>query len=372
MRHVRTVCAVLITTLVAAGTAAASDRVCLSAPVPAASKPAQAIRFGITPLLAGTSGAVQEPAVPEDQAQTDLALQALDPPGRQLVMRINRVFESDGQAGIDRAVSLEQHYSQLGFGVESQVRYHPTDAENGDMNAWVQYVRAATAALAQNPSLVALTITNAVNFPTSPNTSDGAYKNALDALVLGVVAARQELAKIGRTDVALGFSYAYRYLPSSDDDFWKGIAQRATPTFRRALDYVGVQLYPGLVYPPVLAPGQTAGDATLEALALVRNCYMPLAGIGNRVQLWITENGYATNLGHTEAEQAQDLTSTVDDVYRYSGTFGVTDYRYFNLRDNVQDGTDLFDDVGLLRSDYTQKPSFSTYRDLIAAYGTGG
>ena len=135
---------------------------------------------------------------------------------------------------------------------------------------------------------------------------------------------------------------------------------------------MGVQLYPGLVYPPVLAPGQTAGDATLEALALVRDCYMPLAGIGNRVQLWITENGYATNLGHTEAEQAQDLTSTVDDVYRYSGTFGVTDYRYFNLRDNVQDGTDLFDDVGLLRSDYTQKPSFSTYRDLIAAYGTGG
>ncbi len=372
MRHVRTVCAVLITTLVAAGTAAASDQVCLSAPVPAVSKPAQAIRFGITPLLAGTSGAVQEPAVPEDQTQTDLALQALDPPGHQLVMRINRVFESDGQAGIDRAVSLEQHYSQLGFGVESQVRYHPTDAENGDMNAWVQYVRAATAALAQNPSLVALTITNEVNFPTSPNTSDGAYKNALDALVLGIVAARQELAKIGRTDVALGFSYAYRYLPSSDDDFWKGIAQRATPTFRRALDYVGVQLYPGLVYPPVLTPGQTAGDATLEALALVRNCYMPLAGIGNRVQLWITENGYATNLGHTEAEQAQDLTSTVDDVYRYSGTFGVTDYRYFNLRDNVQDGTDLFDDVGLLRSDYTQKPSFSTYRDLIAAYGTGG
>ena len=202
MRHVRTVCAVLITTLVAAGTAAASDRVCLSAPVPAASKPAQAIRFGITPLLAGTSGAVQKPAVPEDQTQTDLALQALDPPGHQLVMRINRVFESDGQAGIDRAVSLEQHYSQLGFGVESQVRYHPTDAENGDMNAWVQYVRAATAALAQNPSLVALTITNEVNFPTSPNTSDGAYKNALDALVLGIVAARQQLAKIGRTDVA--------------------------------------------------------------------------------------------------------------------------------------------------------------------------
>ena len=149
----------------------------------------------------------------------DLALGALDPPGRELVMRINRVFESDGRAGIDTAVSLEKHYSQLGFGVESQVRYHPTDAQNGDMNAWVQYVRQATAALAQNPSLVALTITNEVNFPVSPNTSDGAYKDALQALVVGIVAARQELDQLGRTDVALGFSYAYRYLPSSDANF---------------------------------------------------------------------------------------------------------------------------------------------------------
>jgi hypothetical protein len=360
-----------MTMLATAGTAAASDTACLSAPVPPVPKRPQAIRFGITPLLAGTSGAVQEPAVPEDQPQTDLALQALDPPGRRLVMRINRVFESDGQSGIARAVSLEQHYSQLGFGVESQVRYHPTHAEDGDMNAWVQYVREATAALARNPALVALTITNEVNFPTSPNTSDGAYKNALDALVLGIVAAHQELAAIGRGDVSLGFSYAYRYLPSSDDQFWTGIGQRATPAFLRALDYVGVQLYPGLVYPPVLAPGQSAGDATLEALALVRGCYMPLAGLASHVQLWITENGYATNLGHTESEQARDLESTVDDVYRYSGTFGVTDYRYFNLRDNVPAGTDLFDDVGLLRSDYTQKPAFSTYRNLIAAYGAG-
>ena len=173
---------------------------------------------------------------------------------------------------------------------------------------------------------------------------------------------------MARSSRSLGFSYAYRYLPSSDDQFWAGIAQRATAAFRRALDYVGVQLYPGLVYPPVLAPGQSAGDATLEAIALVRGCYMPLAGLANHVQLWITENGYATNLGHTEPEQAQDLKSTVDDVYRYSGTFGVTDYRYFNLRDNVSDGNDLFDDVGLLRSDWSQRPAWTAFQTASAGY----
>jgi hypothetical protein len=257
----------------------------------------------------------------------------------------------------------------MGFGVESQVRYHPSDAQNGDMAAWQSYVRQVVRALAANRSLVALTITNEVNFPVSSNTSDGSFKNALDALVRGVVAARAELKKRGRPDVALGFSYAYRYLPDRDAAFWKGIGARATPAFLAALNYVGVQLYPGLVFPPVLTPGQTAGDATLDALALVRDCYMPLAKLGRRVHLWITENGYATNLGHTEARQVSDLTSTVAAVHRYSGTLAVTDYRYFNLRDNRASGTDLFDDVGLVRADYSRKPAFGTFRRLVRRYG---
>jgi len=79
MRAVRVLCAVLTTMLMAASPARASESACLSALVPAPSKRPDAIRFGITPLLAGTSGAVQEPAAPEDQSQTPL--QALDPPG---------------------------------------------------------------------------------------------------------------------------------------------------------------------------------------------------------------------------------------------------------------------------------------------------
>jgi hypothetical protein len=342
---------------------------CLTAPVPPLSAPARPLRFGITPLLAGSAGGVQQPSAPDDPARDAAALRALQPAGRTLVMRINRVFESDGRAGIKRAVSLARRYGRMGFDVESQVRYHPSDAQNGDMAAWERYVRQVVRALAPNRSLVALTITNEVNFPVSSNTSDGSFKNALDALVDGMVAARAQLRRLGRPDVALGFSYAYRYLPDQDASFWKGIGARATPAFLAALDYVGVQLYPGLVFPPVLAPGQTAGDATLDALALVRGCYMPLAKLGRGVQLWITENGYATNLGHTEAQQVRDLSSTIDAVHRYSGTLGVTDYRYFNLRDNRANGTDLFDDVGLVRAAYSRKPAFGAFRRLVRRYG---
>jgi hypothetical protein len=237
------------------------------------------------------------------------------------------------------------------------------------MAAWERFVRAAAAALSRTPALVALDITNEVNLPISSNTSDGAYTGAVQALVRGVAAARAELDARGRPDVSIGFTYAYRYTPQADARFWQDVGAAATPAFRAALGHVGVQLYPGLFWPPVLTPGQSAGDATLEALTLVRDCWMPMAGLGRSVPMWITENGYATNLGHDEARQAGELRATVDSVHALGATLGVTDYRYFNLRDNRPGGTDLFDDVGLLRADYARKPSFGAYRDVVATDG---
>lgn len=342
---------------------------CLDAEVPPVSAGAQPLRFGITPQLAGSAGGTQGQVAPEDPAKALDALHRLQPPKRRLVMRLNRLFMSDGQAGIDRFVELADEYRREGFAVESQVRYHPAPEQEGDMAAWEAYVRDATAALARNPALVALTITNEVNLPVSANTSDGAYEGALDAIVRGVVAAQDELDQAGRADVELGFSYAYRYLPDQDLAFWQGIGQRATPEFHAALDHVGVQLYPGLFWPPAFEPGQTAGDATLEALALIRHCYMPLAGLGGGVPMWVMENGYATNLNRTEQRQVNDLTSTIEDVHAYSGTLNVGEYRYFNLRDNLSNGPDIFDAVGLLRQDYSEKLAFGTYRELIDRFG---
>ena len=345
------------------------EDLCLSADPPPVSVEAQPLRFGITPQLAGTVGGSQGTVAPEDPDKALDALHRLQPPHRRLVIRLNRLFESDGEAGIDHFVALANEYRREGFAVESQIRYHPTAEQEGDMAAWEGFVREATAALAANPAVVALTITNEVNLPISANTSDGAFDGALDAIVRGTVAAQDELDKLGRSDIALGFSYAYRYLPDQDVAFWRGIGERATPEFYAALDYVGVQLYPGLFWPPAFEPGQTAGSATLEALTLVRQCYMPLAGLGDGVAIWVTENGYATNLNRTLTRQVNDLTSTVEDVHTYSGTLGVSDYRYFNLRDNRSNGSDIFDAVGLLFDEYTPKPAFAVYHDLIESYG---
>ena len=96
---------------------------------------------------------------------------------------------------------------------------------------------------------------------------------------------------------------------------------------------------------------------------------MPKAGLGPDVAIWVTENGYATRGGTGEERQAGDLTATLDALARYSGTLGITDYRYFNLRDNRSTGPDLFDAVGLLFDDYREKPAFAAFRGAVLAHG---
>lgn len=341
---------------------------CLAAEPPPLSAPGHPLRFGVSPEAAGTVGSGQGEVVPEDPRKADAAIRRLRPENRALVVRLNRLFMADGGRGIRRFARRARHFADEGFLVESQVRYHPSPVAEGEMAAWTRFVRRAARRLGRNPALTALTIPNEVNLPISPNTSAGAFARALRAIVRGISAAHRTLARIGRRDVSLGFSYAYRWLPESDAAFWDDLGAEGTRRFRRTLDYVGVQLYPGLFWPPALVT-ETAGEATLEALTLVRDCYMPRAGLGARKDLWNTENGYATNLGHTEARQAAELEDTVRLVRRYAGTLGVSDYRYFNLRDNRPAGTDLFDNVGLLRADYTRKPAFSVYRRLIRRFG---
>jgi hypothetical protein len=352
-----------------AAPARAADPRCLTAEVPPVSAPAKPLRFGITPQAAGTVGASQGEVVPPDPKARDAALHHLRPRNRELVIRITRFFESEGDAAVRRVVRRARHFARRGFGVEAQIRYHPSPEQEGDRVSWRRFVRRAAKALAPNPSLVTLSITNEVNLPISPNTSDGAFAGAKEAIVAGIAEADRALRRHGRRDVDLGFTYAYRWLADSDLSFWSEIGRLATPGFRAGLDYVGVQLYPGLFVPPTLV-AETAGEATVEALTLVRECYMPRAGLGPETALQVTEIGFATNLGHTEARQASELSDTVRAVHAFSGTLGVTDLRYFNLRDNRPDGTDLFDDVGLLRADYSPKPAFDVFRSLIRELGT--
>ena len=358
----------LIAFLLAAPAAVAQE--CMTADPPPVTKPAHALRFGLTPGAAGSAGASQGQVAPIDEARASAALRDVRPASKQFVMRLNRLFWADGDEGIARFAAMADRYGREGFQVESQVRYHPPEGREGDIPAWEAYVRKAARELGSRPAVSALSITNEANFPASANTSDGAYEGVVDALVRGVIVARDELDKIGREDVELGFAVMWRWTPEGDAKFWEDVAARATPEFRAALDYVGLQVYPGLVWPPAPRPGVSAGEEVIEALTLLRRCYMPKAALGDEVDVWVSENGYATNLGRNEQQQADSLDSTVRALHQWSGELGISDYRWFNLRDNNSSGTDLFAAVGLLRDDYSPKPAYPLFRALVDQLGT--
>jgi hypothetical protein len=51
------------------------------------------------------------------------------------------------------------------------------------------------------------------------------------------------------------------------------------------------------------------------------------------------------------------------------GRYGVTDYRWFNLRDADSNSNVLFQHFGLLESGYDPKPAFRAYRELVRELG---
>lgn len=349
-------------------TALAGDDACLTTQAPPAG-PGK-LRFGITPGIAGSAGSGQGQAAPVDPASELRALRHLRSPKTPLVVRLNRLFWADGRSAIRAFAHRAHRYARAGMRSEIQVRYHPPEGHEGDIRGWLRFVRHAVRRLGAIRSVAAFSITNEINFPISANTSDGAYEGAPRALVRGVEAADRVLRRLGRPRVQVGFTVAWRYIPQDDADLWRQIGALGGKRFRRALDYVGVQAYPGLVWPPAPLPGRSAGTEVVEALTLIRDCYMPMAGIGRHARLWVSENGYPTRPAlESEAGQSQNLVSTVQSVAAVARTLRVTDYRYFNLRDNDSDGADLFATVGLMRDDYSPKIAFATYRDLIKRLG---
>lgn len=323
------------------------------------------LRFGVDPELAGSIGSRQNQAKPVNQARALRALRALRPPGRELVLRVSRLFEADGEAGIVHFERIIDRYTRAGFDTELQVRYHPSTQQRGNIAAWTAYVRHVVDVFGPNPHLVAMTITNEINLAVSPNTSDGAYPRAEQALVKGIIAAYREARRRGFRPLRFGFTFAYRFNPVSDAAVFNGLRSGGAE-FRRALGFVGVDFYPELY------PGRAIAlpAATLQMLGTMRRCFMRLGGLGTHVPIWLTESGYDTSPGQVSpTQQRRALGQIVGTIRSAAQTFDVTDYRWFNLRDNLSTTQAFAETAGLLTDRYRRKPSFFAYRGLIRRFG---
>jgi hypothetical protein len=189
-----------------------------------------------------------------------------------------------------------------------------------------------------------------------------------------VVTAKEESLRLGYAHQRIGFNYAWRFdfiNPQNDSSFWEAVGRVGGKRLREHTDWVGVDLYPGTFVPGVFVPATIVdfGDAFLEGIAQTRECFMPKAGFTERTPLRIEETGYPTGPGRSEQDQAAAIRAFVGAAHRYRGTYHISDFRWFNLRDNNSSGPNFQQYFGLLRDDYSQKPAFDAYRGLVARFG---
>lgn len=306
-------------------------------------EPGPRLRFGIGPLVqAGQIGPNPAPAVPERPARTHAALARLRKPGRPFVLRLNRFFWSDRERGFRRYLALAKRFARRGFRLELQVRYHPDARQEGDIDAWRRHVREVVRRFGRIRKVTALQITNEVNLTFSPDSSDGAYARAREALVEGVIAAKNEAQRRRLADrLEIGFNWFWRLEPATERDFWSSLKRLGGRRFARSVDWLGLDVYPGTVFPTTLGP-RGERDAIVSALATLR-CFARGVGIRAVTPIKIEENGWPTQPpARTFERQAELLESMVRTVHRFRGTFGVTDYRWFNLRDGDTGSSLLF------------------------------
>ena len=110
-------------------------------------------------------------------------------------------------------------------------------------------------ALWPEPRVIGLQVTNEVNFyPIAPDASDSAFARARDALIQGVEAAHRTARRRGYSQLRIGFNWAYRTGPANEASFWDYLRDKGGRRFARAVDWVGLDAYPGTVFPPVPAP----------------------------------------------------------------------------------------------------------------------
>jgi hypothetical protein len=330
-------------------------------------QPTPPLRFGITP--AGEAGSIGPPVplTPIDMGKTFSALSRLRPPRAPFVLRLNRFFWSDGQRGIHRFAKLARTYTRRGYRVELQLRYHPTPAQEGDIPAWVRFVREVVRRFGPNPGVTGLQVTNEVNlYPIAPDASDSSFDGARDALIRGVEAAHRTARRQGYRQLEIGFNWFYRTDPSNEASFWGYLRDRGGRRFARAVDWVGLDAYPGTVFPPVPSPvGSGFRDAMGDALGELRDCFMPVARLGRKVPIHVEENGWPTGPGRPEREQVTAMRQMVGAASDLRALYHVTDYRWFDLRDHNTSSANFQQHYGLLRDDYSRKPAFGVYRRLV-------
>jgi hypothetical protein len=266
-------------------------------------------------------------------------------------------FSAAQALAIKTPVAVEQ-YIQDGRKLDLVLQFRQPD-----LDGWLTFIRQAIHRY--NSMLATLQITEEANVTMTPEV-DGCIPQVREALVRGVIAAKEEIQR-SRLDIQVGFNAA----PSLDptDDFWPNISALGGQSFLNALDYVGLDFFPDVFRPLSDAREATLRAAVVGVLSHFRNVSLAASKIPPTCPIHITENGCPTAPARSPERQAEVVEQVIRTIHEHREQFNITHYEHFALRDANSSNPNLLSQFGLLRDDYHPKPAFERYRYLIAEFG---
>lgn len=313
------------------------------------------LTFGIHP-----GSAVGDIKLSGPRDRPDRINQALDElqgsPGRPFVVRAYDVYVDSGDTVHTTAYQSPAGYDRhLGRGrtLDLVVQYH---SRSGDVDGYCAFIEALVER--HGPHLSTLQIGEEPNITDDVNL-DGAYPRITEALISGVRAAKNAVRRRGLRNVKVGCNTSPLFGPGAG--FFAELTRAGGERFIGDLDYIGLDFFPDVFRP--IAPDKLAGvvHALLEGH---RGDNLVPARLGH-LPLVITEHGWPTGPDRSPERQAEVVRTVIDVLARNAQAFNVTGYVHHTLRDACSADAGLFSRFGLMTDDYTPKPAFHIYRDLI-------
>ncbi len=308
---------------------------------------------GIDPGSGAISGAADDPAA------IKTALDALQPDDRPFLVRGYMHYVGSGKRANTTPADMIQYVSGQRK-LDLALCYRPPES---DLGGWTDFIGDILAEY--GPYLAKIQITEEPNNPHAATGGDGSSPDVLQAIIAGVLAAKEEIQKKGAA-IEVGFNATLSFDP--ENSFWKAIARLSRPGFLEALDYVGLDFYPDVFRP--LPPGVAIRDAVTGVLTHFRTVNVAAGGIPATVPIHITENGWPTSAARSYERQAAVIEEVIRAVDQKKAELNITHYEYFDLRDANSADPGL--QFGLLQDNYSPKPGFEVFRKLILELGGGG
>lgn len=320
-----------------------------------------AMIFGIYP--GGVSGAADGTMAvgsPDNGQHIKSCLDLLRGNASTLLLRAYCIFDDErGACATDTTAPMDaDQFATVVTPLDVVAQFQ---SRSSDITGYVEFVRNVVDRY--GPVANSIQITEEPNVQGNP-TLDGHYAGVIEAMIAGVGAARSRADELGLGRLRIGINTTPLF--GDDVGFLKSVTESGGRRFVESLDYIGLDMFPGVF-------SQVAFDDLRPAVAGLlrhhRTNVMEPVGLGH-LPLRITENGWPSGTRDSPQIDAAALGSIIDTVVHLEEELLIEAYELFSLRDADSSNPDVFHRFGIVTDDYRPKPAFDVYRQIIAACDT--